>query len=80
MFEFKVFVRPRCPYSTKAKRELTKSGKKYTSVSCKDVDDLKAKLKEHKLRIPKVLTFPRIFKSDGKLIGGCDDLVKYLRK
>ncbi|AGE54632.1 glutaredoxin [Paramecium bursaria Chlorella virus KS1B] len=76
---FKLFVRPGCPYSTKAKRELTKHGKKYISVSCKDVDDLKSKLKEHKLRIPKVLTFPRVY-NGSRLIGGCDDLVKHLRK
>ena len=76
---FKLFVRPGCSYSTKAKRELTKHGKKYTAVPCKDVDDLKAKLREHKLRIPSVLTFPRVY-SGSRLIGGCDDLVKNLRK
>jgi glutaredoxin 3 len=47
----------------------------FTSVKCKDAEELKAKLKEHKLRIPKVLTFPRVY--DGKkLLGGADDMEK----
>ncbi|ABU44083.1 hypothetical protein AR158_C538L [Paramecium bursaria Chlorella virus AR158] len=76
---FKLFVRPGCSYSIRAKRELTKHGKKYITVSCKDVDDLKIQLKKHKLRIPKILTFPRVY-DESHLIGGYDDLVKKLKK
>jgi glutaredoxin 3 len=48
-------------------------------VKCKDADELKAKLQEHKLRIPKVQTFPRIY--DGKkLIGGADSIEKHYSK
>ena len=76
---FTLFVKPGCKYSVKAKRDLRNRGKAFTSVSCKDVEDLKKKLRARGLRIPSTLTFPRVYEGI-RLIGGSDDLVKYLSK
>ena len=76
---FMLFVKPGCKYSVKAKRDLRNRGKSFTSVTCKDVDELKTKLRARGLRIPSTLTFPRVYEGT-RLIGGSDDLVKYLSK
>jgi len=49
----------------------------FTKVVCKDQDDLKTKIKQKKLRVPSITTFPRVYKGT-KLIGGSDDLEKLL--
>ena len=70
-----VFERPGCRHCARGRKCLRKNKIPFTSVKCKDTEELKTKLKEHKLRIPKVLTFPRVY--DGKkLLGGADDIEK----
>lgn len=75
--KFLVFVKPGCPYCKNALKNLLKHKATFTKVVCKDQDDLKTKIKQKKLRIPSITTFPRIFKGT-KLIGGSDDLEKLL--
>ncbi|AGE51863.1 glutaredoxin [Paramecium bursaria Chlorella virus CVM-1] len=70
-----VFQKRGCPHCARARKCLRKNKISFTTVTCKDVDDLKAKIKEHKLRMPRVLTFPRVFDGN-KLVGGADDLEK----
>jgi glutaredoxin 3 len=70
-----IFEKPGCPHCKRARDCLRKNKIAFTSVRCKDVDELKEKIKEKGLRVPTVLTFPRIF--DGKkLIGGADQAEK----
>jgi glutaredoxin len=75
---FLVFVKVGCPYCKKALSDLRKHKMSFTKVVCKDQDDLKTKIKQKKLRVPSITTFPRVFKGT-KLIGGSDDLEKMLR-
>jgi len=75
---FLIFVKPGCPYCKKALATLRKQKIKFTKIVCKDQDNLKERIKQHYLRVPRILTFPRIYK-DSKLIGGSDDLEKLLR-
>ncbi|ABT13977.1 hypothetical protein MT325_M423R [Paramecium bursaria chlorella virus MT325] len=70
-----VFQKRGCPHCARARKCLRKNKISFTTVTCKDVDDLKVKIKEHKLRMPQVLTFPRVFDGN-KLVGGADDLEK----
>ena len=70
-----VFQKRGCPHCARARKCLRKNKISFTTVTCKDVDDLKAKIKEHNLRMPRVLTFPRVFDGN-KLVGGADDLEK----
>ena len=70
-----VFQKRGCPHCARARKCLRKNKGSFTTVDCKDADDLKIKIKEHNLRLPRVLTFPRVF--DGKkLVGGGDDVEK----
>lgn len=75
---FVVFVKRGCPFCRKSLADLVKHKITFTKVTCKDQDDLKASIKQKKLRIPRITTFPRIFKG-AELIGGSDDLAKMLR-
>jgi glutaredoxin 3 len=75
---FTAFVRTGCPYCKKALADLRKSKVTFTKVVCKDQDDLKTKIKQKKLKVPSITTFPRVYKGT-KLIGGSDDLEKMLR-
>jgi glutaredoxin len=75
--KFLVFVKPGCPYCKKALADLRKHKMTFTKVVCKDQDELKTKIKQKKLRVPSITTFPRVYK-DSKLIGGSDDLEKLL--
>jgi glutaredoxin 3 len=75
---FLVFVKVGCPYCKKALADLRKNKMTFTKVVCKDQDDLKTKIKQKKLRVPSIMTFPRVFKGT-KLVGGSDDLEKLLR-
>lgn len=72
-----VFVKTGCPFCKKSLSELRKHKITYAKVTCKDQDDLKASIKQNKLRVPRITTFPRVFKGT-KLIGGSDDLAKML--
>lgn len=74
---FVIFVKRGCPFCKKAMMNLRKNKLTFTKVSCKDQDELKTNIKQKKLRVPKILTFPRVYK-DSKLIGGSDDLEKLL--
>ena len=74
-----VFEKPGCKYCQKARNCLRKHKIQFMSIRCKDAEELQTKIKEHKLRIPRILTFPRVY--DGKkLIGGADDVCKILQK
>lgn len=75
---YTVFVKQDCPFCKKCLVDLRKHKMSFTKVTCKDQDDLKASIKQKKLRVPRIMTFPRIFKGT-KLIGGSDDLEKMLR-
>ena len=75
---FTVFVKPGCPFCKKCLADLRKHKMTFTKVVCKDQGELKTKIKQKKLRVPSITTFPRVFK-DSKLIGGSDDLEKLLR-
>ncbi|AGE56305.1 glutaredoxin [Paramecium bursaria Chlorella virus NE-JV-1] len=70
-----VFEKLGCPYCAKARKCLRSNGVKFESVRCKDQDELVGKIKERKLRVPKILTFPRVF-TGNRLIGGADDLAR----
>jgi glutaredoxin 3 len=72
-----IFVKRGCPFCKKALANLRKHKIAFMKIVCKDQDDLKMKIKQHKLRVPSITTFPRIFKGT-KLIGGSDDLEKIL--
>ena len=74
---FTVFVKPGCSFCKKCLADLRKHKVAFTKVVCKDQDDLKTKIKQKKLRVPSITTFPRVYK-DTKLIGGSDDLEKLL--
>jgi glutaredoxin 3 len=74
---YTVFVKPGCLFCKKALANIRKHKLTFTKVSCKDQDELKTNIKQKKLRVPKILTFPRVYK-DSKLIGGSDDLEKLL--
>lgn len=74
---FVIFVKPGCPFCKKCLATLRKHKVTFTKVVCKDQDDLKSKIKQKKLRVPSITTFPRVYKST-KLIGGSDDLEKLL--
>jgi glutaredoxin len=70
-----VFQKRGCPHCARARKCLRKNKVSFTTVDCKDADDMKIKIKENTLRMPRVLTFPRVF--DGKkLVGGADDVEK----
>lgn len=75
---FTAFVKTGCPYCKKALADLRKHKVTFTKVVCKDQDDLKTKIKQKKLKVPSITTFPRVYKGT-KLIGGSDDLEKMLR-
>ena len=72
---FTIFVKRGCPFCKKALADLSKHKVTFTKIVCKDQGDLKTKMKQKKLRVPSITTFPRIFKGT-KLIGGSDDLEK----
>ena len=74
---YTVFVKTGCPFCKKCLADLRKNKVEFTKIVCKDQDDLKTKIKQYNLRVPRVTTFPRIFKGT-KLIGGSDDLEKLL--
>jgi glutaredoxin len=74
---FTAFVRAGCPYCKKALADLRKHKVTFTKVVCKDQDDLKTKIKQKKLKVPNITTFPRVYKGT-KLVGGSDDLEKLL--
>ena len=76
--KFLVFVKPGCQFCKKALTNLMKNKMKFTKVVCKDQDELKKSIKQKKLRVPSITTFPRVFKGT-KLVGGSDDLEKLLR-
>jgi glutaredoxin len=78
MSGYTVFIKPKCSFSSKAKSILTKKGKKFTTVTCKDRDDMVEKMKKYKFRVPNALTFPRVF-FNKKIIGGFDELQKKLK-
>jgi glutaredoxin len=70
-----VFEKPGCRHCARARACLRKNGLLFTSIKCKDIEELKLKLNKNTLRIPQTLTFPRIY--DGKkLLGGADDIEK----
>jgi glutaredoxin len=70
-----LFQKPGCPHCARARKCLKKNGVKFTSVNCKDAEELVAKIKAAGLRVPTTKTFPRVY--DGKkLIGGADDVEK----
>ena len=75
---FVIFVKVGCPYCKKALADLRKNKMTFTKVVCKDQEDLKTKIKQNKLRVPSITTFPRVYKGT-KLVGGSDDLEKLLR-
>ena len=77
MTTFVIFVKAGCPFCKKALANLRKHKMTFTKIVCKDQDDLKTKIKQKKLRVPGITTFPRIFKGT-KLVGGSDDLEKLL--
>jgi glutaredoxin 3 len=72
-----VFQKRGCPFCARARKCLRMNKVPFSTVDCKDADDLKAKIKDHKLRLSRVLTFPRVFDGN-KLIGGSDDVQKYI--
>ena len=74
---FTIFVKKGCPYCKKCLADLRKHKMTFTKVVCKDQDELKTKIKQKKLRVPSITTFPRVYK-DSKLVGGSDDLGKLL--
>jgi len=76
---FTLFVKPGCMHCARARKALRETKTSFVSVTCKDVNDLARALEKKHLRIPKTLTFPRVYK-DSKLVGGADDLVKLLKK
>ncbi|AGE49063.1 glutaredoxin [Acanthocystis turfacea Chlorella virus Br0604L] len=70
-----IFEKPGCPHCKRARDHLRKKKIAFSTVRCKDIDELKEKIKGKGLRIPTTLTFPRVF--DGKkLIGGADQTEK----
>jgi glutaredoxin len=70
-----IFEKPGCPHCKRARDCLRKKNVAFTTTRCKDVEELKEKIKGKGLRIPTTLTFPRVF--DGKkLIGGADQVEK----
>lgn len=73
---YTVFVKRGCLFCKKSLATLRKQKVKFTKIVCKDQSDLKDCIKQHHFRVPKVMTFPRIYK-DSKLIGGSDDLEKH---
>jgi len=75
---FLIFVKGGCPFCKKALSDLRKNKLTFTKVVCKDQDDLKTKIKQKKLRVPSITTFPRVYKGT-KLVGGSDDLEKMIR-
>ena len=75
--EFMVFVKAGCPFCKKCLETLRKNKMSFTKVMCKDQGELKTNIKQKKLRIPRITTFPRIFKGS-TLVGGSDDLEKLL--
>ena len=77
MSTFVIFVKTGCPFCKKALANLRKHKLTFTKVVCKDQEDLKKSIKQKKLRVPSITTFPRIFKGT-KLVGGSDDLEKML--
>lgn len=72
-----MFEKPGCPYCARARRHLRNKKIAFRSVRCRDVDDLKEKIRSKHLRVPRTLTFPRVFKN-GRLVGGSDDVLKKL--
>ena len=74
---FVIFVKTGCPFCKKALANLRNHKMAFTKVVCKDQDELKTKIKQEKLRVPSITTFPRVYKGT-KLIGGSDDLEKLL--
>lgn len=75
---FTIFVKKGCPFCKKCLADLRKNKMTFTKVVCKDQEELKTSIKQKKLRVPSITTFPRVYK-DSKLIGGSDDLEKLLR-
>ena len=70
-----IFEKSGCPYCARARKHLRSKKIPFTTVKCKDVEELKEKIKAKKLRVPTTLTFPRVYKNN-RLIGGSDDVVK----
>lgn len=72
---YTLFVKPGCPHCARARKHLRKHSVPFKSVRCVDVEDLKKKIRDKGLRVPVVLTFPRVY--DGtRLVGGADDVQK----
>jgi glutaredoxin len=70
-----IFEKPGCPHCKRARACLRKKHIAFSTIRCKDVDELKEKIRAESLRVPTTLTFPRVF--DGKkLIGGADQVEK----
>jgi glutaredoxin len=70
-----IFEKPGCPHCKRARACLRKKHIAFSTIRCKDVDELKEKIRAESLRVPATLTFPRVF--DGKkLIGGADQVEK----
>jgi glutaredoxin len=70
-----IFEKVGCPHCKRARAFLRKHKVAFTTVRCKDTDELKEKIKGKGLRVPQTLTFPRVF--DGKkLVGGADQVEK----
>ena len=66
-----ILTKPNCPYCVKAKSKLTIIGETFTVEDHTTEEQLEAfKAAGHR-------TFPRIYK-DGELIGGFEDLAKFL--
>ncbi|AGE60001.1 glutaredoxin [Acanthocystis turfacea Chlorella virus WI0606] len=70
-----IFEKPGCPHCKRARNCLRKKKIAFSTVRCKDVDELKEKIKGKGLRVPRTLTFPRVFDGE-KLIGGADQVEK----
>jgi glutaredoxin len=75
--KFSVFVKEGCPFCKKALADLRKHKVTFTKVVCKDQGELKKNIKQKNLRVPRITTFPRIFKGF-TLVGGSDHLRKLL--
>ncbi len=71
---FEIYSTKTCAYCTRAKRELANRGYSYVEKYIDNSPEYKKELFE---RLPTAKTVPQIFYAD-KLIGGYDDLVRYL--
>jgi len=70
MAEIEVYMRPMCPYCSRAKALLKSKGAKFTEISAWMDANKRAEMRS---RSHGANTFPQIF-IDGRHIGGCDEL------